>query len=72
MTDRCRRRCLGMLLGACLLAGCQPAGTGSISLDPKDPAVRSLKTFADAKRPGSANDASKSARPRSRAGTNFQ
>ncbi len=45
MTDQCRRRSLGMLLGACLLAGCQPAGTGSISVDRKDPGRSQLQKF---------------------------
>ncbi len=36
-------------LGVGLLAGCQPDGVGSITVDRKDSAVRSLKTFEDAK-----------------------
>ena len=47
--DKQRSRFLAALLGASLLAGCQPGGTGSIAVDGKDPAVSSLKTFEDVK-----------------------
>ncbi len=45
-----RMRVLPMLLGASLLAGCQPEGTGSITVDRKNAAVRDFKTFEDVKR----------------------
>ena len=35
--DKRRRRFLAMLLGSSLLAGCQPGGTGSITVDRKNP-----------------------------------
>jgi hypothetical protein len=38
------------ILTASLFAGCQPAGTGSIDVDAKDPAIRGLKQIDDAKR----------------------
>jgi hypothetical protein len=46
-----RYRLLATILGASLLAGCQPAGTGSITVDGKDAAVRGFKTLEDVKAP---------------------
>jgi hypothetical protein len=48
------RRAIIGLVASCLLAGCQPEGAGSISVDPKDPAVRGFKSFEDVKRPNRA------------------
>ncbi len=72
MPDQCRRRSLAVFLGACLLAGCQPYGAGTISVDRHNPAVRSFKDFEDVKRPTSADNAGKPARQRSRASSDFQ
>jgi hypothetical protein len=47
--DAQRRRLLAVILGASLLAGCQPEGTGSITMDRKAPALHDLKTFEDVK-----------------------
>ena len=50
--NRCeqRQRFLAVILGTSLLAGCQPEGAGSITVDRKDPAIRSFKTFEDVKK----------------------
>ncbi|HKI20687.1 MAG TPA: hypothetical protein VKA15_22545 [Isosphaeraceae bacterium] len=72
MPDQCRRSTLAVFLGACLFAGCQPYGAGTISVDRQDPAVRSLKNFEDVKRPKLAKDARKPAGQRSRTSSNFQ
>ena len=56
MPGQCRRRLLVVLFGACVLAGCQPYATGTIPVDPHDPAVRSFKGFEDVKRPNAAKD----------------
>jgi hypothetical protein len=48
--DAQRRRLLTSILGAAFLAGCQPEGAGSITVDRKDPAIRNLKTFEDVKK----------------------
>ncbi len=72
MCDRRCQRSLALLMGACLLAGCGPEGAGSIKVDRTDLAVRNFKTFEDAKRPKSARDASKPARPKSRAGSDYR
>jgi len=70
--DQRRRRSLAVLLGASLLAGCQPYGSGTIAVDRQDPAVRSLKNLEDVKRPRLAKDTRKPASQRSRAGSDFQ
>jgi hypothetical protein len=54
LKDRQRIRFLAAILGATLLAGCQPGGIGSITVDGKDPAIRSLKTLEDVKAPKTA------------------
>jgi hypothetical protein len=72
MPDQCRRRSLAVLLGACLLAGCQPNGAGTISVDRQAPAVRSFKNFEDVKRSRSARDAAKPTKPKIRGGADFQ
>ncbi len=72
MPDQYRRRSLGLLLGACLFAGCQPYGAGTITVDRQDPAVRSLKNLEDAKQPRLAKDTRKPASQRSRASSNLQ
>jgi hypothetical protein len=60
-----RSRLLAAILGANLLAGCQPGGTGSITVDRKDPAVRRLKTFEDVKAPKTARTSKKPASTKS-------
>ena len=64
MRDQCRQPSLAVFLGASLLAGCQPDGAGTISVDRQDPAVRGYKQFEDVKRPRSAEAARKPARQR--------
>jgi hypothetical protein len=65
-----RSRFLAALLGASLFAGCQPAGTGSITVDGTNPAVRSLKPFQDVKATKTARNTKKPAgtKSESRAG----
>jgi hypothetical protein len=46
-------RFLAPILIASLFAGCQPAGTGSIDVDAKDPSVKGFKSIEPAKRPKS-------------------
>jgi hypothetical protein len=72
MHDQCRRRSFALLLGACLLAGCQPDGAGTMSVDRENPVVRSFKKFDDVKRPSSAMNARKPAGQSSRARSEFQ
>ena len=72
MPDQCRRPSLALLLGACLLAGCQPYGAGTIAVNRQQPVVRSFKNFEDVKRPNSAKNARKPARQTSRASSDFQ
>ena len=51
LDDKQRNRLFAAILGASLLAGCEPGGTGSITVDGKDPAVRGFKTLEDVKTP---------------------
>ena len=67
-----RRRSNAVVLGAILLAGCQPEGAGSIAVNRGDPAVRRFKNLEDVKRPRSARDARKPASQRDPANANFR
>ncbi len=71
-TDRRRRWSLAVLLGASLLAGCQPEGAGSIAVNRGNPAVRSFKSLEDVKRPRSAKNTRKAATQRSPVNSNFR
>jgi len=67
-----RRWSLTVLLGASLLAGCQPEGTGSIAVNRGDPTVRSFKSFEDVKQPKAAKGGRKPAAQRNPVNSNFR
>jgi hypothetical protein len=72
LKDKQRSRFLAVIVGASLLAGCQPGGIGSITLDGKDPAIRSLKTLEDGKAPKKAKASNKPAGTKSVPRAGFQ
>ncbi len=60
------------LLGASLFAGCGPGGTGSIEVDAKNPAIRSLKSLEDVQTPKTARTGKKPAGTKSAPRAGFQ
>ena len=70
--DKRRRRSLAALLGASLLAGCQPDGAGMIAVNRQDPAVRRFKNLEDVKRPGSAKGTRKPGTQRAATSSDFR
>ncbi len=46
-----RGRFVAALMTASLFSGCQPAGTGSIDVDAKDPTIQGFKSIEPVKRP---------------------
>jgi hypothetical protein len=67
-----RGRILTALATACLLSGCQPAGTGSIDVDASNSTVQGFKSIEPAKRPKSPGTSKQPAGTKSAPRTGFR
>jgi hypothetical protein len=67
-----RSRFLAALLAASLGSGCQPAGTGSIDIDARNPTVRGFKTIETGKGPSAARTSKQRAGKNSAPRTGFR